>query len=176
MGDLGKTRYSTIQYLECHKMISHSLFIHHIGSARMPNDPVDVHYNVFDDSKLHFMHQIGGKNPMVISRSERTKHRWEWWLWKSKYWPKVQWKLLTNVAEQPKGCRRFWINFEDWIGLPCSKILFQALRTAFCISWESTRWEHLCSALSMVLPMFAKFSFFIRQLGHWVLQEAYPLI
>lgn len=30
--------------------------------------------------------------------------------------------------------------------------------------------------MSTILPMFAKFSFFIMQVGHWVLQEAYPLM
>lgn len=75
---------------------SHSPFIHDVGSARMQNNLVDAHYDqdahydVLDDSKLHLMHQIGGKNMMIITRGESTKHRWEWWLWKSEYQPNVE--------------------------------------------------------------------------------------
>lgn len=41
----------------------------------MENDLIEVRYDVLDDSKLHLMHQIGGKNLMVITRGESTKHR-----------------------------------------------------------------------------------------------------
>lgn len=57
----------------------------------MENDLIEVRYDVLDDSKLHLMHQVGGKNLMVITRGESTKHRWEWWLWKSEYQSKAEW-------------------------------------------------------------------------------------